>query len=154
MIHGRVYAIRSHQIPEPYIGSTTQALSMQMASHRRNYKEYLNKKTNFITSFAIVQYSDSHIELLFEGKFESKDALRKKEGEYQRELDCVNKHIAGRTHQEYYEDNKGQTLKQQKQRYEENKDTILEQQKRYREENKENNLEQQKQRYEENKEKY
>ena len=38
MVFGRVYAIRSHQSTELYIGSTTQALSMQMARHRRDYK--------------------------------------------------------------------------------------------------------------------
>ena len=49
MIHGRVYAIRSHQIKEPYIGSTTQALSMRMSNHRRGYKSYLNEKYNYMT---------------------------------------------------------------------------------------------------------
>jgi len=54
MVFGRVYAICSHQIKEPYIGSTTQALSMRMAGHRRNYKNYLNPNFHYITSFKIL----------------------------------------------------------------------------------------------------
>ena len=67
MIHGRVYAIRSHQTTDIYIGSTTQALSMRMAHHRRNHKNYLNETYHHVTSFKILQYPDAYIELLYEG---------------------------------------------------------------------------------------
>ena len=79
MIHGLVYTIRSHQTTDIYIGSTTQAMSMRMAHHRRSHKNYLNQNFHYVTSFKILQYPDAYIELLFEGEFESKDALRKKE---------------------------------------------------------------------------
>ena len=115
MVFGRVYSIRSHQTTELYIGSTTQALSMRMSGHRKHYRCYLNKKKHYITSFKILQYNDAYIELLFDGEFKSKDALRQKEGEYMRDMDCVNRCSAGRTKQEYYEENKEQILEQVKQ---------------------------------------
>jgi hypothetical protein len=167
MVYGRVYSIRSHQTPDIYIGSTIQTLSRRMAYHRADYKAYLNEKQHYISSYEILQYNDAYIELLFEGEFESKNALQKKEGEYQREMDCVNKQIAGRTQQEYYEDNKEHIVEYQKQYYEENKPQIEEQHKKYYEEhkpqiaeyhkqyqteNKEHLAEYQKQHYEDNKE--
>ena len=132
MVFGRVYAIRSHQTNGIYIGSTTQSLSMRMAGHRRDYKRYLDGKTNYVTSFEIVQH-ESYIELLFEGDFESKGALRKKEGEYIRELECVNKCVAGRTPQEYRDANDDKISEYKKQYHETNRDTILEKANQYRE---------------------
>ena len=77
MVFGQVYAIRSHQTKDLYIGSTTQALSMRMAHHRRIHKYYSNKTYHNVSSFEILQY-DAYIELLIEGEFESKKALQKK----------------------------------------------------------------------------
>jgi hypothetical protein len=108
MVFGRIYTLRSHQTTDIYIGSTTQTLSQRMTDHRKNYKSYLNGTFAYITSYEILQYEDAYIELLFEGEFESKYALKQKEGKYQREMDCVNKHIAGRTKQEYEEEHKEQ----------------------------------------------
>jgi hypothetical protein len=44
---GYIYAIRSHQTSEIYIGSTTQMLCNRMTGHRRNCKRWKNKKTNY-----------------------------------------------------------------------------------------------------------
>ena len=108
MVYGRVYTIRSHQTSDIYIGSTTQTLSMRMCKHRHDYKKYLNKTCHYITSFEIIKYDDAYIELLFEGDVESKDTLRKKEGEYIRNMECVNRCIAGRTDKEYTDEHKEQ----------------------------------------------
>jgi len=133
MVYGRVYSIRSHQTDDIYIGSTIQTLSQRMTDHRADYKQYLNKNPRYVTSYEILQYNDAYIELLFEGEFESRNALDRKEGEYQRSMDCVNKRIEGRTKQEHYEDNKEEILVKNKQYYKENKPHILEQIKEYRE---------------------
>jgi hypothetical protein len=153
MVFGRVYTIRSRQTNELYIGSTTQALSMRIAQHRRNYKGYLNKTQKYITSFKILQYNDAYIELLFEGEFESKDALQKREGEYIRSMECVNRCIAGRTKQEYRDENKEQILERNKKYYEDNKEQIIEHQKQYYEENKEQILKYHNEYYYKNKDK-
>ena len=126
MVYGRVYSIRSHQTTDIYIGSTTQTLSQRMTDHRKNYKQYLDKKKNYITSYEIIQYEDAYIELLFEGEFESKNALERKEGNYIREMNCVNKIIAGRTPKEWREDNKDHVAEHMTQYREENKTQIAE----------------------------
>jgi hypothetical protein len=141
MVYGRVYSIRSHQTTDIYIGSTTQILCKRMADHRRNYKQYLNKKQHYITSYEIVKYEDAYIELLFEGEFESIDALRKKEGDCQRSMKCVNQLIAGRTPKEHYEENTNLYKKRHQQYYQEHKPQILEQVKKYTVENRDKILE-------------
>ena len=45
---------------------------------------------------------------------------KKKEGEYQRSINCINKNIAGRTKQEHYEDNKEEIAVKGKQYREKN----------------------------------
>ncbi len=72
---------------------------------------------------------------------------------------CINKQRSGNIskeegyYREYYEQNKQQMRKQQKQYYEENKQQIQEQNKQYYEENKNKRLEYQQQYYEQNKNK-
>jgi len=97
-----------------------------MADHRVNYKSYLNGSPKYMSSYEILQYTDHYIELLFEGEFESVDMFRKKEGDYIRDLKCVNKRIAGRTAQEHYEDNKEYFVEKTNQYYKEHKTHILE----------------------------
>ena len=104
-----------HQTTDIYIGSTTQILCKRMSDHRRDYKNYLNNSVNYITSYEILKHGDAYIEVLFEAEFESVDYLRKKEGEYIRELKCVNKNIAGRTYKEWEEENKEKRSEQHKQ---------------------------------------
>jgi len=57
---------------------------------------------------------------------DNKEELTKKEGEYIRSTDCINKQIAGRTQKEYREDNKEKVKEQRKEYYENNKDKIME----------------------------
>ena len=138
MVFGRAYAIRSHQTKDLYIGSTTQTLSMRMARHRCVYKRYLNQAYHYVTSFEILQY-ESYIELLFKGEFESKDELRKKEVEYIREMECVNRCVAGRTQQEYYEENKESIAEYKHLHYEANKLHLVEKMKQYQQDHKRTN---------------
>lgn len=122
-----IYAIRSHQTDLIYIGSTTQALSMRMSSHRRNYRCWKNGNHNYVTSYEIIKFDDNYIELLQEVEVESKLELRRIEGENIRKHDCVNKNIAGRTKVEIYQENKKQILSQNAKYYQENKEQIAEQ---------------------------
>lgn len=166
MVYGRVYAIRSHQTTDIYIGSTKQILCKRMSDHRRDYKRYLNKTFGYITSYELLKHEDAYIELIYEGEFESQNALERKEGEYQREMDCVNKLIAGRTQKEryndnkesiaeksnqYYKENKPQILERNKKWHEKNKESIAEKSKKWEENNKEHRAKNRKERYEENK---
>jgi hypothetical protein len=124
-----------------------------MADHRSGYKSYLNKKSDYITSFEILQYDDAYIELVYENEFESKNDLARKEGEYIREMNCVNRRIEGRTQKEYQEEHKEQIIEKQKEYYEKHKKQIAEKSKIYYEENKDHILERVKNYSEKNKNK-
>jgi len=103
---GKIYVIKSSQTEDIYIGSTKMTLDKRFDVHKSDYKRYLEGKTHYVTSFEILHYEDAYIELLENYPCETKEELNKKEGEYQRKLECVNKNIAGRTYEEYCEENK------------------------------------------------
>jgi GIY-YIG catalytic domain len=139
---GKIYAIRSNQTDQVYIGSTTQALCVRMAEHRRDYKKFLSKKHNYVTSFELIKIPGAYIELLEEFPCTNKEQLLKREGEVIRATaNCVNRCIAGRTKQEYGKqyrvDNEQKVKQYRKQWYADNKQEINEQHKQYRINNKE-----------------
>ena len=103
--NGKIYSIRSHQTDKIYIGSTTQPLAVRFGGHKR-----MN-----CTSREILVFDDAYIELIELFPCASKMELNRREGEIIRELDCVNKQIAGRTHAEWREDNKESIAEQRKQ---------------------------------------
>ena len=142
---GKIYTIRSYQTDKYYIGSTCDALHKRLYRHRIDYKNYLNDKYNFVSSFDIIKYEDHYIELLEDYKCETRNELTKKEGELIRKYkdDIVNCKIEGRTYREYQKDNKEKI----KEYYEDNKDKIQERFKKYYEDNKEKIKEQRKKHY-------
>tara|TARA_R100000951_G_scaffold65420_1_gene55208 strand:- start:45 stop:533 length:489 start_codon:yes stop_codon:yes gene_type:complete len=107
----KVYAIRSHQTEEIYIGSTCDTLPKRFYSHKRHFKRYQNGKAHYITSFKMLEYPDARIELLENCPCNDKNELTRREGELIRaNPNCVNKQIAGRTRRQYLEDN-AETIK-------------------------------------------
>jgi hypothetical protein len=66
----------------------------------------LRGKHNYVTSFEIVKYPDCKIQLLELCNFETKEELRKLEGEYIKNNECINKYVAGRTIKEWRNENK------------------------------------------------
>lgn len=123
---GKIYAIRSYQTKNIYIGSTCQDLHKRLYDHKRQYKRYLYKQNvDYYTSFEILKYPDVYIELIQEIPCINKMELCKYEGQYIRTMKCVNKHIPGRTLEEwntdngeyrktYYDNNRLKILKQKK----------------------------------------
>ena len=98
--NGKIYAVRSNHTEKIYIGSTAQTLSRRMSVHR-------NQPTR-CSSREIMQYSDAYIELIEEFPCRNKMELNKREGEIIRAtVDCVNKRIAGRSQQEWYDEHDG-----------------------------------------------
>lgn len=151
--NGKIYSIRSHQTDDIYIGSTARSISKRFYTHKSNYDRWLNDLHNYVSSFELFKYDDVYYELIECFPCNSKDELRKREGEIIRETEnCVNKVIAGRTKKQYLEDNKEVIKEKKKQYYENNKEVIKENNKQYREENKEVIKEYSKQYREENKE--
>lgn len=129
----KIYAIRSFQTDECYIGSTCQNLAMRLGGHKRNYKSWKNGKTNFTSSFILLdKYDDCHIELIEDVECKSKEELNRREGQVIRNTEnCVNKQIAGRTQKEYQTDNLNKIKKLNKEYYSENLDEIKKRHKEY-----------------------
>lgn len=161
---GKIYKIYSN-IDESicYVGSTTKLLLCQrMVEHRKAYnkwKEGIITKTTSYDLFEQFGVENCIIELIELFPCNSKDELSKKEGEYIRLLNCVNRKIQGRTKKEYYEDNKERrhnnyinNIEKIKEYRFINKDRRSEYNKQYRQDNlKQISERQQKQRQEKNK---
>jgi hypothetical protein len=149
---GKIYQIISPD-GSKYIGSTISTLVSRFGNHRRLYKSWKNGKTRHISVFTIFDVhgvENCKIELIEAFPCSSKKELEKREGEIIKNTTCINQLVAGRTPEEYRNDNKD-TLKQKfkvfyeenkereqqrvKQYYIENKDTVIQQKKVYAQEN-------------------
>ena len=130
-LNGKIYTIRSYKTDEVYVGSTTQPLSVRMSKHRTGYKLFMNGTSNYVSSFEILKFGDAYIELVILNPCNSKTELDAVEGNYIREMDCINKNIPGRTSKQYRIDNKDEIKQYKKQYYIENKDKINEYQSKY-----------------------
>lgn len=100
-MNGKIYEIVGNG--KRYVGSTTQKLSRRLSKHRSNMKAHELGKREWTSSYDILKAPDCKINLLLDYPCKSKEELRRKEGEYILSLDCVNKVVAGRTHDERLE---------------------------------------------------
>lgn len=105
---GKIYAIKSHETDEVYIGSTTKDLQNRFVKHKSTYKAYKKGIRKYTTSsFSILEHNDCYIELIELCPCNSRTELNRREGEIIKATqNTVNKFIAGRTNSEYYIDNK------------------------------------------------
>jgi len=119
---GKIYTIRSHLTDLVYVGSTTNTLTKRFDQHKRNYKCHKTSgKYKYVSIFELFEQDPNcYIELYENYRCNDKNELTRREGQVIRDLDCVNKIIAGRTAREYREDNK----EQRKQYREDNKERI------------------------------
>lgn len=123
-----------------YVGSTYEGLSQRMSKHRSGYKSYLNGKGGKVGCYDIFDkfgVKNCKIELIEHFPCNDKFELRKREGHHIQNNECVNKVVAGRTHEEYYNDNKEGIVEWQKQYYKNNYNKIRERITNYYEQNKE-----------------
>ena len=139
--NSKIYKIVDDTDGNIYIGSTVQTLAQRLSGHRANYKCYLNNKKNYTSSFDIIKNNNYHIELLEQCNFQNRFQLERREGDYIRDNECVNKNIAGRTKKEYDKEYYGD---------EKNKERHIEYIKKYQKNNKEKINKQKKQYYEDN----
>ena len=126
--NAKIYKLWSPEGNDIYIGSTTKCLSARKAQHKCESGNNIGRKCK--SKILYENYNDVRIELLECFPCKNKDELNKKEGEYIKNNDCVNKFIPGRTHKEWIEDNKEKVLEYYKNYREENKDKIKEQYKK------------------------
>jgi len=154
--NGKIYKIVDNAYTKMYIGSTTQPLYKRFSKHKKDYTSWKNNNRGKITVFDIFEefgFDNCKIELIEECPCENKIQLHRKEGEYIKNNNCVNRCIAGRTYKEYCESNKDKEHERKKKYREANKNKIAEQGKKYRETNKDKIAEQGKKYRETNKDK-
>lgn len=145
--HGKIYKIVSPSTGLTYYGATTQTLEERFKKH-----EY-NLESKRYQSFLVLECGDAEIELVENYPCNSKKELDRREGYYQRNNECVNIIVAGRTTSEYWQDNKEKMHKKQKEWREANIEYRREYEKNYREKNKEKERARKKKWVEANKEK-
>ena len=106
----KIYKLWSPSKNLVYYGSTVQTLAQRLTKHKNHYKTYKNDNQKKITAHLILECEDYKLELVEEYPCNNRDQLCKKEGEYIKNNECVNKYVAGRTEKENYQDNKEQRL--------------------------------------------
>jgi hypothetical protein len=151
---GKIYIIRSHLTDKIYVGSTVNKLSKRLNDHKTFYKRYKEGKSNRVTVYEIfdIDFEGAFIELHHYYSCETRAELNREEGKLIREIDCINKQVAGRTKAEYHQDNKQRLNKYGKQWRRHNKQRCSEYGKQWRRDNKQKYNEYYIQRYQNNKE--
>ena len=112
-----------------------------MSGHRKNYKIHKRDGKGFTTAdmmFDEYGVENCKIELMENYPCNSRAELHAREGQHQRENECINKNIAGRNMKQYCQDKKEFISEYHKQRYENKKEEILKHQAQYRETNGDN----------------
>jgi hypothetical protein len=134
--NSKVYSIRSYKTDDIYIGSTTQTLAQRLAKHKTSLKRWKNGSPEYMTSFEIIKHGDAYIELVEACPCSTREELHKREGQIIRSTEnCVNKNIAGRTIQEWYQDHREVVKSRRVQHYVTNKERSLEVMKTYLQQN-------------------
>ena len=101
--NGKIYKIVCNITKDIYIGSTCMQLCKRLASHKSDYKSYLNGKSKFVSSFKVLEKNDYSIILLENYSCTSKEQLLARERYYFDEYDCVNKYRPYATDEEQKE---------------------------------------------------
>ena len=126
-INGKIYKITDIAYTKMYIGSTTQSLAKRFSLHKSKYKLWQDGKYHKITVYDIFNefgIENCKIELIEEFPCHNRMELERKEGEHIKDSECVNKIVAGRTGEEYRQDNKEEIKEYKKKYYQDNKDKI------------------------------
>lgn len=129
--NGKIYKLVSNHTNQVYIGATCTTLTKRKCQHKKSYKRWLNKKSQYITSYEIMKYDDCDIILIELFPSDSKIELHARERHFIETLDCVNKVIPGRSPKEWYNDNIEHIKSQKKEYYNLNRDCIIEKAKIY-----------------------
>ena len=114
--NGKIYQLVCNETGEVYIGSTVQDLERRLSSHEVS--------ANCCRSKQIIDRNNYYIEILETYPCNNEFELDRKEGEYQRAIECINYKIAGRTAKEYYQDNKEKLVSSQHEYRQNNKEAI------------------------------
>jgi hypothetical protein len=133
--NGKIYTIRFQNSNEIYIGSTIQSIAVRFGGHKIPNRcclyQLIKDKYNG-------DWNECYYELFENYSCSNREELHQKEGEIIRQFkndknyNCINKKIAGRTDKNYYMDNVDKIKEQMKEYREKNSDKVKEQKKQYR----------------------
>jgi len=123
----RIYKIVSSALNEwCYVGSTKQSLNDRWSDHRCHFRNWYNGDKKRVISwfkYAVeigdLELNTFQIELVKEVQVSSQEERLKIEGQYILELNACNRCLAGRTREEYYDENFDKIAEYQKE-YREN----------------------------------
>lgn len=127
---GKIYLVKFRNDPSlVYVGSTKQSLNKRFNEHKNDKGMSLYK---YVHENCDGNWDNWCIELYEDYPCLNEKELERREGEItlkfknDNNYDCINERIAGRTKQEYYEDNKEKLNEKHKEYYNNNKEKILE----------------------------
>ena len=121
--NAKIYCIRNSITEDIYVGHTTQALSKRMEKHRSDFKKRKSVLPKLHEHFEEYGIENFYIEKITDCQnCQDVEDVRKIEGEYIRKMGTLNKCIAGRTNEEYREDNAEQIKETKRLHYENNKE--------------------------------
>ena len=126
----KIYKVLNDVDDDVYIGATCQSLSIRMVGHRKARTSTKHKNYKLYRKMNEIGVEHFYIELFKETPCDNKEQLRAIEGDYIRKYGTLNSNIAGRTREEWNEQNKERKNEQSKIRYGEKRQEILEQQNR------------------------
>ena len=137
---GKIYKVVDLDFNKCYIGSTTEPLSKRMERHRRLYQRY--KETGKVDTRCCSLFDEYGVEnckilLLEDYPCKTKEELLRREGEYIKNNECLNRCVAGRTAKEYKQEYKEYFKEKRHEHYENNKEAHLKRTKEYQEQHKE-----------------
>ena len=100
---GKIYELGVYEEPElKYYGSTINTLAVRISKHKSKWKSNAKCKSTLLFETGYNVY----ITLIKNFPCNNVKELEAEERKYIENNICVNKNIPGRTHKEYYEDNK------------------------------------------------
>ena len=92
--NGKIYML-TNEAGDKYIGSTCKTLNERLSGHKHDYKRYNNNKFHYLSSFKVMHDNTYRIALLENFPCKNRLELEMREGQYQRDMECVNIHING-----------------------------------------------------------
>jgi len=106
MSTGKIYKITSPNTNKIYIGSTTKTIEHRLYEHKIKYKQHLQEKAHYTTSFEIIDAKNATIELIEEVLDDNILKYRERFHIENNKHLVVNKNIPTRTNKEWEEENK------------------------------------------------
>ena len=85
---GKIYML-TNESGDKYIGSTIKTLTERMSGHKYDFKRYKSNKFHYLSSFKVMEDSTYRMILLEEYPCNNRTELEMREGQYQRDMECV-----------------------------------------------------------------